>query len=85
MDMSMTAAPATDQAASTTAAAAGASESQAINELATALAKAQGAFSNPEKDRRNPHFGNCYATLGAVIEASNRGRFPGTQMQQNKG
>jgi len=71
MDMSMTAAPATDQAA-TVAAAAGASESQAINELATALAKAQGAFSNPEKDRRNPHFGNCYATLGAVIEATRK-------------
>ncbi len=71
MDTSMTAAPATDQAA-TVAAGAGASESQAINELATALAKAQGAFSNPEKDRRNPHFGNCYATLGAVIEATRK-------------
>jgi len=71
MDISMTAAPAADQAA-TAAAGAGASESQAINELATALAKAQGAFSNPEKDRRNPHFGNCYATLGAVIEATRK-------------
>jgi len=70
MDASMTAAPAADQAA--TAVSAGTSESAAINELATALAKAQGAFSNPEKDRRNPHFGSCYATLGAVIEATRK-------------
>ena len=67
--MNMTAAPAADQAA---AAGASLSESAAINELATALSKAQGAFSNPEKDRRNPHFGSCYATLGAVIEATRK-------------
>ncbi len=54
------------------AAGAGISESLAINELATALAKAQGAFSNSEKDRRNPHFGTCYATLGAVIEVTRK-------------
>ncbi len=66
----MSAAPAADQAV--TAAGASLSESQAINELATALSKAQGAFSNPEKDRRNPHFGSCYATLGAVIEATRK-------------
>ncbi len=69
MDLSMTAAPAAEPGI---AAGAGASESAAINELATALAKAQGAFSNPEKDRRNPHFGSCYATLGAVIEATRK-------------
>lgn len=69
MDASMTAAPAAEPS---TAAGAGTSESAAINELATALAKAQGAFSNPEKDRRNPHFGSCYATLGAVIEATRK-------------
>jgi hypothetical protein len=69
MDTHTTAVPAADQAVSA-AAGAGLSESPAINELATALAKAQGAFSNPEKDRRNPHFGNCYATLGAVIQAT---------------
>ena len=45
-------------------------ESPAINELAAALAKAQGAFSNPAKDRDNPFFGSRYATLGAVIEAT---------------
>ena len=54
----MTAAPAADQAV-IAAAGASLSESSAINELATALSKAQGAFSNPEKDRRNEHFGNC--------------------------
>jgi len=69
MDLSMTAAPAAEPGI---AAGAGASESAAINEMATALAKAQGAFSNPEKDRRNPHFGSCYATLGAVIEATRK-------------
>jgi len=69
MDLSMTAAPAAEPGIT---AGAGTSESAAINELATALAKTQGAFSNPEKDRRNPHFGNCYATLGAVIEATRK-------------
>lgn len=49
---------------------AGISESPAINELAAALAKAQGAFSNPGRDRENPFFGSRYTTLGAVIEAT---------------
>jgi hypothetical protein len=71
MDTHTTAAPAADQAV-IAAAGASLSESAAINELATALSKAQGAFSNPEKDRRNPHFGNCYATLGAVIETTRK-------------
>lgn len=48
----------------------GASESAAVNELAAALARAQGAFSNPAKDRDNPYFGSRYTTLGAVIEAT---------------
>ena len=34
------------------------------------LARAQGAFSNPAKDRDNPYFGSRYTTLGAVIEAT---------------
>ena len=71
MDTHTSAAPAADQAVIATAGAS-LSESAAINELATALSKAQGAFSNPEKDRRNPHFGSCYATLGAVIEATRK-------------
>ena len=66
----VTAAPAADQAV--IAAGASLSESAAINELASALSKAQGAFSNPEKDRRNPHFDSYYATLGAVIEATRK-------------
>ena len=49
---------------------AGIAESPAINELAAALARAQGAFSNPCKDRDNPFFGSRYATLGAVIKAT---------------
>ena len=69
MDTHTSAAPTADQAV-IAAAGASLSESAAINELATALSKAQGAFSNPEKDRRNPHFGSCYATLGAVIAAT---------------
>ena len=46
------------------------SESPAINELAAALAKAQGAFSNPGRDRENPYFGSRYTTLGAVVMRS---------------
>ena len=71
MDTHMTSMVA-DAAASPVAAVPGLAESVAINELATALSRAQGAFHNPEKDRRNPHFGSCYATLGAVIEATRK-------------
>ena len=71
MDTHMTAAPAADQAV-IAGAGASLSESAAINELASALSKAQGAFSNPEKDRRNPHFDSYYATLGAVIEVTRK-------------
>ncbi len=64
MDTNMTALPANAGLG------AGTSESALVNELAAALAKAQGAFSNPAKDRENPYFGSRYATLGAVIEAT---------------
>lgn len=64
MDTNMTALPANAGLG------AGTSESALINELAAALAKAQGALSNPAKDRENPDFGSRYATLGAVIEAT---------------
>lgn len=37
-----------------------------INELATALAKAQAEMSNPVFDAQNPHFKNRYASLAAV-------------------
>jgi hypothetical protein len=40
--------------------------SDTINELATALAKAQGEIANPKKDGVNPHFKNRYATLAQV-------------------
>ncbi len=43
--------------------------SEQINELATALAKAQGAMHAAEKDATNPHFGKSYATLAAVMDA----------------
>lgn len=72
MDTIASPAPAALAAAAVPPAVASLSESPAINELAAALAKAQGAFSNPEKDRRNPHFGNSYATLGAVIETTRK-------------
>lgn len=43
--------------------------SEAINEIAAALAHAQGAITNAEKDRVNPHLGNKYMTLTSVWDA----------------
>ena len=40
-----------------------------INELAAALAKAQGEIGNAARDRENPHFRSKYATLASVREA----------------
>jgi len=44
-------------------------ESQQINELAAALAKAQGQFKNAPKKAKNPFFGSMYADLGACMDA----------------
>lgn len=44
-------------------------QSEQINELAAALAKAQSAFTHATKDSKNPHFGNRYADLASVWEA----------------
>lgn len=46
-------------------------QSESINELATALAKAQGEFSPAEKDSKNPFFKSSYATLASVIAVLN--------------
>lgn len=43
--------------------------SEQINEIATALAKAQGAIEGAVKGNINPHFKSKYADLGAVWEA----------------
>ncbi len=43
--------------------------SESINELATALAKAQGAIEGALKGKENPHFRSKYADLGAVWDA----------------
>ena len=43
--------------------------SEQINEIATALAKAQGAIEGAVKGSVNPHFRSKYADLGAVWEA----------------
>lgn len=43
--------------------------SEAINELAAALAKAQGAIEGAKKDSLNPHFKNKYADLASVWDA----------------
>jgi hypothetical protein len=43
--------------------------SDTINEIAGALAKAQGAMKPAVKDANNPHFKSKYADLGAVIDA----------------
>lgn len=44
-------------------------QSEQINELAGALAKAQGAMGNPATNKANPHFKSKYADLSAVIDA----------------
>lgn len=43
-----------------------------IEELAAALAKAQGGIENPGKNRVNPHFKSEYADLAAIIEVSKK-------------
>ena len=43
--------------------------SEQINEIATALAKAQAAIQNPKKESKNPHFSSKYADLATGIEA----------------
>lgn len=44
-------------------------QSESIKELATALAKAQGALKPAVKDSLNPHFKSKYADLASVWEA----------------
>jgi len=43
--------------------------SESINELATALAKAQSEMGTAARDGTNPHFGNQYPTLASVLAA----------------
>lgn len=43
--------------------------SEQINELAAALAKAQGAMKDAAKDRENPHFKSSYATMASVMDS----------------
>jgi hypothetical protein len=42
--------------------------SEQINEIATALAAAQGEVQNVVKDAKNPHFKSNYATLDAITD-----------------
>ena len=44
-------------------------ESELINELATALAKAQGTIEGAAKDATNPHYKSKYETLHSTIVA----------------
>lgn len=44
--------------------------SDQINEIASALSKAQSIMKPAIKDKKNPHFRNLYASLNSVIEAS---------------
>lgn len=44
--------------------------SEAIVEIATALAKAQGAMGHASKETKNTHFNNRYADLASVIDAA---------------
>lgn len=45
-------------------------QSDNLDALAAALAKAQGAMENARKDSKNPHFGSKYADLAAVWDAA---------------
>jgi hypothetical protein len=42
--------------------------SDAIDQIGTALAKAQGKIQNVTKDAKNPHFKSDYATLDAITD-----------------
>jgi len=44
-------------------------QSEQLNELATALAKAQAEIGNAEEDKSNPHFKSKYATLASIWDA----------------
>lgn len=44
--------------------------SESIKEIATALAKAQGALKHAVFDSKNPHFKNEYASLSSYIDAA---------------
>ena len=44
-------------------------QSEQINELAAALAKAQSQIEGAKKDKKNPHFKNDYADLASVWDA----------------
>lgn len=44
--------------------------SEAINELAEALSKAQSEIQDAEKNANNPHYGKSYADLSAVLQAT---------------
>ena len=44
--------------------------SDQIDQLATALAKAQGEFDTAGKNQKNPFFKSNYADFEAVVEAS---------------
>jgi hypothetical protein len=43
-----------------------------INELAKALAKAQGVMTSAQKDGMNPHYGKSYATLASIFQATRK-------------
>jgi hypothetical protein len=47
-------------------------QTEDTNELAAALAKAQGAMEAAKFDKVNPHFKNKYASLAAVVDAIRR-------------
>ena len=45
-------------------------KSEQVDKLFPALLEAQRLAKNPGKDAKNPHFGNRYASLAAVLEAA---------------
>lgn len=44
--------------------------SESLSKIAPALLAAQKALKNPEKNAKNPHFGNHYADLGACMASA---------------
>lgn len=47
-----------------------ADSSPQVDQIAAAMAKAQATIGAASKDRTNPHFGQKYATLASVVDAS---------------
>ena len=61
------------------------SQSEAINELSTALSAAQGAMKAAAYNQENPYFESRYADLAAVIDHIRRSQATATAGPMSRG